>query len=290
MPIRADLHCHSGFSDQPEERYLHRLGAREGYMEPRTLYGLARRRGMDVITITDHNDIRGGREIQDLPSTVLGVELTAAFPEDRCPVHVLAYGITEPQFQELMQLRDNLYELLAYLQRARIAHSLAHPLARLSPRFSLWHLERLLLLCPCFEVLNGSRHAANQDLMEWLLSRATAGLLSDLADAHGLEPVGESPWVKGRTGGSDDHSGLSVGQAWTVADGAADATGFLDQLRRGFTRAAGAAGSSYAVTRAFYSERCAGGSERGRLRPLVVEFLGQETTRRDIRWVRSPAA
>jgi len=238
MSIRADLHCHSSHSNQLEAGYLGQAGAQGSRPEPRGLYNLARHRGMDVVLITDHNDIRGGLEIEELWGALLGVELTTTFPEDGCHVHVLSYGITEPQFHELMRLRENVYELLAHLQRARIAHSLAHPFVGSGPRFSLWHLERLLLLCPCFEVLNGGPDAARHDLMEWLLSHVTAGLLGDLADAHGLEPVGESPWIKGRTAGSACHPRLSVGQAWTVADGATDAPGFLHQLRRGFTRLA----------------------------------------------------
>ena len=60
MTLRGDLHRHSKFSDQPDEWFLRRLGAHESYTEPRALYDLARRRGMDLVTITDHNDIRSG--------------------------------------------------------------------------------------------------------------------------------------------------------------------------------------------------------------------------------------
>ena len=157
MTLRADLHCHSKFSDQPEEWLLRRLGAHESYTEPRTLYDLARRRGMDLVTITDHNDIRGALEIAHLPGAFVSAEITATFPEDGCRVHILAYGITEDQFDETQRLQENIYDLQAFLWREAIAHSVAHPLHRVNGKLRLWHLERLLLLFPCFEVLNGSR-------------------------------------------------------------------------------------------------------------------------------------
>ncbi len=286
MAIKADLHCHSRCSDQPEEWLLRRLGARESYTEPRQVYDLARRRGMDLVTITDHNEIRGALEIAGLPEAFVSVEATASFPEDRCRIHVLVFDVTEDQFGEIQRLRDNLYDLQAYLQRERLAHSVAHPLLRVGGRFSLWHLERLLLLFPCFEVVNASRHRSSRDLMHWLLSRLSAGLISDLANTHDLEPVGESPWVKGRTGGSDDHSGLFVAKAYTVADGAEDRAGFLDHLRRGLTRAEGTPGTAqsfahtlYAIAHQFYRSQFRAGPGPGGdlLGQLLREFFESET-------------
>jgi glycosyltransferase involved in cell wall biosynthesis len=281
MTFRADLHCHSKFSDQPEEWFLRRLGAHESYTEPRTVYDVARRRGMDLVTITDHNDIRGALEIAHLPGAFVSTEVTATFPEDGCRVHILAYGITEEQFDEIQRRRENLYDLQGYLWQKAIAHSMAHPLHRVNNRLGLWHLERLLLIFPCFEVLNGTRQSGNRDLMEWVLSRLTAGLMDDLAAAHNLEPVGAIPWSKGKTGGSDDHSGLFLGTAHTVAQNATDLSQFLDQLCRGLTHSDGLTGTAqgfahslYTIAYQFYREQFLGGGPGGDLlAPMLQEFF-----------------
>jgi glycosyltransferase involved in cell wall biosynthesis len=303
MTLRADLHCHSKFSDLPDEWLLRRLGAHESYTEPRTLYDLARRRGMDLVTITDHNDIRGALEIAHLPGTFVSVEITATFPEDGCRVHVLAYGITESQFAEIQTLRENIYELQAYLRRQAIAHSVAHPLHRVNNKLTLWHLERLLLLFPCFEVINGSRHPGNRDLMEWLLARLTPGLIADLSAAHDLEPVGASPWCKGMTGGSDDHGGLFIGRSRTVAPDVGETVEFLDCLRRGLTRPEGSTGTAhglahtlYTVVHQFGREQFLGRAGAGRdlLAPILKEFFDSQSEvtsptlgQRVRRWVRA---
>jgi glycosyltransferase involved in cell wall biosynthesis len=301
MTLRADLHCHSKFSDQPDEWFLRRLGVHESYTEPRALYDLARRRGMDLVTITDHNDIRGALEIAHLPGVFVSVEITTTFPEDGCRVHVLAYGITESQFAEIQSLRENIYELQAYLRRQGIAHSVAHPLFRVNNKLTVWHLERLLLLFPCFEVINGSRHLSNRDLMEWLLSRLTPGLIEDLSAAHDLEPVGESPWCKGMTGGSDDHGGLFIGKSRTVAPGATQPAEFLDCLRRGLTRPEGLTGTAHGLAHTFYTvvhqfgrEQFLGRAGAGRdlLAPILREFLESQVTsptlgQRVRQWVRT---
>jgi glycosyltransferase involved in cell wall biosynthesis len=301
MTLRADLHCHSKFSDKPDEWFLRRLGAHESYTEPKALYDLARRRGMDLVTITDHNDIRGALEIAHLPGAFVSVEVTTTFPEDECRVHVLAYGITEAQFGEIQSLRNNIYELQAYLQREAIAHSVAHPLFQVNNKLTLWHLERLLLLFPCFEVINGSRHPGNRDLMEWLLSRLTAGLIEDLSAVHDLEPTGTSPWCKGMTGGSDDHGGLFIGKARTVASGVAEPAEFLEHLRRGLTQAEGLTGTAHSFAHTLYTvahqysrEKFLGGAGPGKdlLAPILQEFFEPQMTspslaQRVRRWVHT---
>ena len=64
---------------------LPRLGrfAHESYSEPRAVYEAARRRGMDLVTLTDHDTIEGGLEIADLPGTFLSEEVTCALPGGR---------------------------------------------------------------------------------------------------------------------------------------------------------------------------------------------------------------
>ena len=56
--VRCDLHVHSLRSGRVDLPVLRHFG-RESYSEPREVYEVARRRGMDLVTITDHDTIEG---------------------------------------------------------------------------------------------------------------------------------------------------------------------------------------------------------------------------------------
>ncbi len=87
---KADLHIHSKHSNRPSEWFLRKIGAPESFVEPRALYENCRARGMDFVTISDHNTIDGALAIADRPNTFISCEITTYFPEDRCKVHFKA--------------------------------------------------------------------------------------------------------------------------------------------------------------------------------------------------------
>jgi predicted metal-dependent phosphoesterase TrpH len=62
---RADLHVHSRYSHHASEWFLQRIGAAESYTAPEEVYRLARERGMDFVTITDHNQYKGSLQLQE---------------------------------------------------------------------------------------------------------------------------------------------------------------------------------------------------------------------------------
>ena len=63
MVSRCDIHVHSKHSDRPSEWYLDRIGAPESFTEPLEIYRTARARGMDFVTISDHDSIAGALDI-----------------------------------------------------------------------------------------------------------------------------------------------------------------------------------------------------------------------------------
>jgi glycosyltransferase involved in cell wall biosynthesis len=252
MPLLADLHCHSKYSDRPSQFYLKWIGARESYTEPRDLYRRLKARGMDLVTITDHDTIDGVCEIAHEKGVFLSEELTCYFPEDRCKVHVLVYGIDEAAHRDLVELRQNIYELSFYLHTHAIPHAVAHPLFAMSGAFDISHVERLLLLFQNFEEKNGGRSRSFNGLISGLLDRVTPELLAHLADKHDMTPVGERPWKRGRTGGSDDHTGLLLGSAWTSVEGAKDVRSFLEGLARCSSRGGGIDGTSTSLAHSIY--------------------------------------
>ena len=143
---RADLHCHSDASNKAAEAALNAISCPECYSDPHAVYEQARRRGMDYVTITDHDSIEGVLRIGDLPGVLVGEELTCWFPEDDCKMHVLVYGITRDDHAALQSLANNIYDVAEFIERQQIAHAVAHPIYRQNEKLERWHLERLLLL------------------------------------------------------------------------------------------------------------------------------------------------
>jgi hypothetical protein len=68
-----------------------------------------------------------------------------------------------------------------------------------------------------------------------------------LYSRHRIEPMSATPWIKGCTGGSDDHAGVFIGSAWTVGHGATVAE-FLGNLRNRGTRGSGSASDLATLT------------------------------------------
>ena len=118
---RCDLHVHSRCSARSEEWLFRRFDFPDSYSDPREVYTQLREVGMDFVTLTDHDTIDGCLEISDLPHTFVSEQVTAYFPHDPCKVHLLIWGISEAQHAELTPLRENIFELQAYLQQQAIA-------------------------------------------------------------------------------------------------------------------------------------------------------------------------
>ncbi len=229
---RADLHVHSRYSEHPSEWFLQRLGAKESYTDPESIYQMARERGMDFVTITDHNRIEGSLLLcgKYPDETFTGVEFTTYFPEDGCKVHLLVYGLDHDEFEEIQRIRSDIYQTRAYLNERNLPHSVAHATYQVNGMLGMDHLEKLLLLFDVFEGLNGGRNRANNRTWMQVLAALDEERLLSLRRRHGVAPLSQDPWRKGLTAGSDDHAGLFVGQTCTVAE-AGSPREFLEAIR-----------------------------------------------------------
>ena len=285
--VRADLHCHSNASSEAGEAVLGAINCPESFSDPHDVYAQAKSRGMDFVTITDHDSIAGVERLALRPDVLSGEEVTCYFPEDRCKMHVLVWGITREDHDALQQTAHDIYDVARYIEGRRIAHAVAHPLYRQNDKLERWHVERLLLMFKGFEVLNGSHSLLHREAFEPLLDELTPSRIEELSRKHAIEPRWPQPWMKARTGGSDDHGLLNVGRTWTrfPAD-----TRSIDQLleclRQGRCAAGGEAGSSLKLAHNFYSiairyssRRLAGGGNATLLRAMTGE---QRLRKRDL--------
>src|SRR3989440_2041255 len=250
---RCDLHLHSRFSARSEEWLFRRFDFPDSYSNPRDLYRLLRERGMDFVTITDHDTIEGNLEIAELEETFISEEVTTHFPQDPCKVHLLVWGISEAQHAEIVQVRDNIFDLQKYLQTQAIAHAVAHPLYSINGKLGASHLERLILLFKHFEGVNGLRDALLSDLIPELFASLTPKKIEEFAERHILEPTHREPWKKILVGGSDDHGGRFIASAFTETPKADSPGKFLAHVRDGACEARGEGGTPLALSHGFYN-------------------------------------
>jgi glycosyltransferase involved in cell wall biosynthesis/predicted metal-dependent phosphoesterase TrpH len=219
---RADLHVHSTASQESRLGVQRALGLPECATPPEEVYELAKRRGMDFVTITDHDTIAGALEIADRPDVFVSEELTAGFSGEPQQVHVLCYGITPDDHGRLLELAPDVEAVAEYLHQREIACALAHPFYAVAVPLAARHRRRLTQLFPIWEVRNGSRAS------ELNLPAAV------YIDTHGGTGIG----------GSDDHAGVDVGRTWTEAPAAETPEAFLAHLRAGRVEDHGDQGSA----------------------------------------------
>lgn len=200
---RIDLHCHSRFSD---ERIKYLPGAvYHPCLEPEELYDLAKSRGMDFVTITDHDTIDGCKALLDrrgpLADFVFGEEVSVAFPDDGTVVHINVYDINERQHAELQRRRGDVCEFVSYCREIDKLYVLNHMTWNAQHRvLTKRQIELMLELFPVFEGINGTRSYAHNAFTY----QATAGQ------------------GKVYVAGSDSHT-VRVGTTYTLGAGATPA-------------------------------------------------------------------
>jgi len=229
MTSRVDMHCHSTASQLSRLGVQRSLGLPECATPPEEVYALAKRRGMDFVTITDHDTIDGCLELADRPDCFVSEELTARFAGEPQAVHVLCYGITPGDHEWLQANSGDVEACAAHLHENGIACALAHPFFNVAAPLTRRHRRRLAELFPVWEVRNGSRAAE--------LNMPAAIYI----ETHGGIGIG----------GSDDHAGVDIGRTFTeVPVGARTPEEFLRSLRRGDAEAGGEQGSAAKWTHA----------------------------------------
>jgi len=251
--IKIDLHTHSVRSNRPSTFMLKAVRTGECYTEPGTVYEVCRERGMDMVTITDHDTIDGALEIAHLPGAFVSEEISAFFPDDGVGIHVVALDIDEAQHDEIQRLRRNVYDLVHYLRTEHIPHFAAHPLSRENRPLAPSHVQQLVLMFRHLEGRNGTRDQLGGEALERLLAGLTPGHIARWANHHGIEPVDWSP-RRFLVAGSDDHGMLNLARAFTALD-AADHTpaALREAFEAGRLEMAGGFGTSSTLCHNIYS-------------------------------------
>ena len=226
--MRCDLHVHTRYSgpvDLPGLRHV----SRECYSEPAEVYRTAKSRGMDLVTITDHDTIEGALQLAHLPDFIIGEEVTCEIAPGR-EIHLGVWDLSEGRHKEIAKRRRDPECLFAWLAENRIPACINHPFSPLTGRREAVDFHRAFQNLALIEAHNGMMPAATNEFAR-LAGRA-----------EGLAPVG----------GSDAHTLEGIAHAFTTVPRAGDREDFLEGLRAGFTVPSGGAGSYGRLTDAVF--------------------------------------
>jgi predicted metal-dependent phosphoesterase TrpH len=224
--MRCDLHVHttaSGMCTVPLARHF----CRESYNEPLALYETLKLRGMDLVTVSDHDSIDAVETLRCYPDFFLSEEVSCTLPSGN-GVHVGVYGITERDHIELQRRRDDVPALAAYCQERGLLYAVNHVFSALTGSRAQADFGVFEEWFPALETLNGH------------IPPASNGEADSLA----------ALWRKIPLGGSDSHTLAELGRAFTEAPGARNKQEFLDALKAGNCRARGCSGSARVLTMA----------------------------------------
>lgn len=226
--MKCDLHVHS-IHPGPCTSGLLRFVCRESYSDPLELYHTLKRRGMGLVTLTDHDAIDGSEALRRFPDFFTSEEVTCRLPSGT-EAHIGVYDITERQHIGIQRRRGDLIALLMYLTEQRLFFSINHAFSGLTGRRELEDFDWFEDYFPAIETRNGHLPARNN-------SQARR-----LAREHG----------KIALGGSDAHALPSAGTAYTEVPGATSKEEFFEGLRRGEGRVRGEHGSYRKLARDVY--------------------------------------
>ena len=222
--MKLDTHAHTVFSGKTTIFPLS-LIMQESYNTPEGVYRRAKARGMDLVTITDHDQIDGALTIADRPDVIVGCEVTGVFPNDGVRVHIGVLGINEAQHTEIQRLRHDIRDLMPFLRQQGIFSSLNHVASRINGHITAAHIAALMPWVDGVEILNGSRLPSQN---------RTAACI-----ANSCRKVG--------VGGSDSHTGRGIGRSWVEAPAATDRASFMAELRAGRVRVGGRQGNYFTM-------------------------------------------
>ncbi len=224
--MRCDLHVHTRHSGMCNIPLFSRI-CRECYSDPEAVYHTLKRRGMDLVTVTDHDSIDAAQQLRRYPDFFLSEEVTCITPSGT-EIHTGVYGIEERDHMELQRRRTDVPALAAYLDERKLFFSINHVFSSLTGRRTDHDFLLFQELFPALETLNGQIPGINN---------STAALLA-------------RDWRKAVVGGSDAHTLASLGQTYTDVPSADSARTFLRGLRHGQAHTGGVSGTYFKLTRA----------------------------------------
>ncbi|MDP9113500.1 MAG: PHP domain-containing protein [Acidobacteriota bacterium] len=236
--MKCDLHVHTRHSGMCTVPFFKSI-CRESYSDPREVYETLKRRGMDVITVTDHDSIDAAETLRQHADFFLSEEITCRTSRGT-ELHVGVYGIHERDHIELQARRGDLPALFAYLGERELLFAINHAFSALTGARAEADFEEFAERFPAVEILNGQI----------------------LAVANGHAEGFAARHRKIGVAGSDSHTLAALGRTYTEVHGARDREEFLSGLKQGRTAAMGETGNYGKLLRAVLEISCGMMGER----------------------------
>jgi predicted metal-dependent phosphoesterase TrpH len=227
--MKCDLHVHTHHSGMCTVPVMTRI-CRESYNDPREVYDTLKRRGMDLVTVTDHDSIDAVEPLRHHEDFFLSEEVSCS-TEHGTHLHMGVYGIEERDHVELQRRRDDMPRLIAFLDERRLLFSINHVFSSLTGPRTDADFEDFSKNFPAVETRNGQ--------MLEVANRYAAAF----AERHGRIAMG----------GSDAHTLASLGRTYTTVGGARTAAEFLEGLKQGHSIVEGESGDVWRLTKAVCS-------------------------------------
>ena len=230
--MKCDLHVHTIHSGMCTVPIFKRI-CRESYSHPFELYDTLKQRGMDLVTVTDHDSIDAAESLRSHADFFLSEEVSCRTSRGT-ELHVGVYDIAECDHSELQRRRGDLVSLFSYLDERGLLYSINHVYSGLTGPRAESDFDEFAARFPAVETLNGQMLA--------------------VANRHARDFAARNRKIA--VAGSDAHTLTSLGRTYTQVSGARTRREFLEGLRRGRTVTVGESGNYAKLTRAVLEIAC----------------------------------
>ena len=197
--MKCDLHVHTLHSGMCTVPLLDRI-CRESYNDPHQVYETLKLRGMDLVTVTDHDSIDAVEPLRRHRDFFLSEEVSCR-TSSGTHLHMGVYGIEERHHAELQRRSEDMAALLAYLDEQGLLFSVNHVFSGLTGKRTEADFDEFASRFPAVETLNGQ--------------------MLDCANRRAAGFAARSNKIA--MAGSDAHTLACLGRTYTEVPGARDA-------------------------------------------------------------------
>jgi predicted metal-dependent phosphoesterase TrpH len=212
---------------------------RESYNDPEEVYETLKGRGMDLVTVTDHDSIDAVERLRRYPDFFLSEEVSCRTSSGTY-LHIGVYGVEDRDHIQMQRRAADFPSLLAYLRERGLLFSVNHAFSGLTGSRTRADFEEFVDVFPAVETRNGQMLPAANRYAE------------EMARIAGKAVVG----------GSDAHTMECLGRTYTEVVGARTPAEFLEGLKRGRGAVRGESGDYWKLTRAIAGIGCSLMQER----------------------------
>lgn len=184
--MRCDLHVHTKASGRITTPFIRHF-CNESYNDAEAVYDRAKRLGMSIVTITDHDSIDAVEILRSHSDFFLSEEVTCTMPSGT-ELHLGVYAISERDHIEIQRRRTDFLSLLMYLTERKIFYSVNHVFSGLTGQRKLEDFAWFASYALALETRNGQMWSrSNREAEQLAVSYGKVGIAG--SDSHTLAGI-----------------------------------------------------------------------------------------------------